>query len=124
MTCITVCTTCRQPHLREAKEGDPCGEALLAAIEKAAAGSPVTVRGTACLMGCEHGCNIAISAEGKFSYVLGSFTPSAEAADGIVAYAEGHAASPSGAVPFKEWPQAIKGHFVARIPPLDPPPAL
>ncbi|MEO0914605.1 MAG: DUF1636 domain-containing protein, partial [Pseudomonadota bacterium] len=74
------------------------------------------------LMGCEHGCNIAISADGKLTYVLGSFAPDAEAAEGIVAYARGHAESESGAVPFKQWPQAVKGHFVARVPPLEPAP--
>ncbi|QHQ33972.1 DUF1636 family protein [Algicella marina] len=122
MTTITVCTTCRQPALREAKEGAPCGEALLAAVREAAEGAEsVSVRGTACLMGCEHGCNIAISGTGKLTYVLGSFAPGKEAAAGIVEYAQGHASSDSGAVPFRQWPQAIKGHFVARIPPLDDP---
>ena len=75
-TTITVCTTCRQPHLREDKARDPCGEALLAAVEAAAQGVPgVEVRGTACLMGCEHGCNAAISGPGKMTYVLGRFAP-------------------------------------------------
>ncbi len=125
MTTITVCTTCRQPALREDKERTPCGEAMLAEITAAAEDTPgVTVRGTACLMGCEHGCNIAISADGKLTYVLGSFAPEAEAAAGIVDYAARHATSPSGTVPFREWPQAVKGHFVARIPPLDTAPDL
>ncbi len=126
MTTITVCTTCWQPELREAKEGTPCGESLLAAVASAAeAAEEITVRGTACLMGCEHGCNIAISDDGKLTYVLGRFTPEVDAAEGIVAYARGHAASASGAVPFREWPQAVKGHFVARVPPLAPlPPKL
>ena len=34
------------------------------------------------------------------------------------AYAEKHAESETGQVPFREWPQAIKGHFVTRHPPL------
>lgn len=116
---ITVCETCRQPQLREAKEGAPCGEALLAEMQKAAEGSSdVTVRSVACLMGCEHGCNIAISAEGKLTYVLGGFEPTAEAADAVVEYAAGHASSDTGAVPFRQWPQGVKGHFKARVPPL------
>ncbi|MGF1445870.1 MAG: DUF1636 family protein [Pikeienuella sp.] len=119
MTTITVCTTCRQPHLREAKEGAPCGEAFLTAVEAAAKGvEDVKVRGVACLMGCSHGCNVAVSGEGKMSYVLGSFEPGAEAAEALVAYAGMHAASEKGIVSFKAWPEGVKGHFVARIPPL------
>ncbi len=120
MTTITVCTTCRQPHLREQKERTPCGEAMLALVHAAAEGAPgVSVRGTACLMGCEHGCNLAISDSGKLTYVLGRFAPGAEAAQAVVEYAQGHAASDSGAVPFRQWPQPVKGHFIARVPPLE-----
>ncbi|MEM8657232.1 MAG: DUF1636 domain-containing protein [Pseudomonadota bacterium] len=120
MTTITVCTTCRQPALREEKERDPCGEALLAEVQAAAEGVPgVSVRGVACLMGCEHGCNIAISGARKLTYVLGGFEPTAEAAAGIAEYAGKHAVSATGTVPFREWPQAVKGHFTARVPPLD-----
>ena len=116
---ITVCETCRQPHLRETKDGRPCGEALLAEMQAAASGeSAVNVRAVSCLMGCEHGCNVAISADGKLTYVLGAFEPTAEAATAIVEYAAGHAASETGAVPFRQWPQGVKGHFKARVPPL------
>ena len=49
---------------------------------------------------------------------LGGFDPEPEAASGIVAYAMAHAGSETGQVPYREWPQAIKGHFVTRHPPL------
>mgnify|MGYP001021787131 CR=1 FL=1 len=41
-----------------------------------------------------------------------------EAAKAIVGYATLHAASATGQVPYREWPQEIKGHFVTRHPPL------
>jgi len=119
-TTITVCTTCRQPAVRDDKDRTPCGEAMLECVTKAADEiNEVEVRAVACLMGCEHGCNVAISADGKLAYVLGSFEPGADAATALVEYAAGHAKSESGVVPFKQWPQGVKGHFVARIPPLD-----
>lgn len=125
MTTITVCTTCRQPALRDDKNRSPCGEALLRAVEVAAEGiAGISVRPIACLMGCEHGCNIAIQDDGKLAYVLGSFGPSAEDASAIVGYAAKHAESPTGVVPYRDWPQGVKGHFVARIPPLSPLPDL
>ena len=93
---------------------------MLDSVTRAAGGvREVEVRGVPCLMGCEHGCNVAISADGKLAYVLGSFEPDADAATALVEYAAGHAKSESGVVPFKQWPQGVKGHFVARIPPLE-----
>jgi predicted metal-binding protein len=70
-------------------------------------------------MGCDFACNVAIQASGKLNYVLGNFSPNIESAKGIVDYAKLHAASDKGQVPFREWPQSIKGHFRARLPTLD-----
>ena len=61
---------------------------------------------------------MAIQSDGKLNYTLGSFDPAQEDAEGIVAYARLHAQSETGQVPYREWPQAIKGHFVTRHPPL------
>ena len=61
---------------------------------------------------------MAIQAEGKLAYTLGRFEPDTEAAEAIVDYAELHAQSTTGQVPFKQWPQGVKGHFVTRHPPL------
>ena len=35
----------------------------------------VSVKSQSCLMGCEHGCNVAVAAKGKMNYVLGRFEP-------------------------------------------------
>lgn len=95
------------------------GESLAEFIETAAANVPnVRTRRVSCLMGCKNACNVAIQGAGKLNYTLGAFTPSQEAADGIVAYAAAHAQSDAGRMPFREWPQAIKGHFVTRHPPI------
>ena len=117
-TWITVCDTCKRDDWDAEKDTVTDGEKLAAAVEAAAAGSDVQTRRVSCLMGCSHSCNIAIQAPGKLAYTLGKFDASDEAAAGIVEYAEKHAASESGQVPFREWPQAIKGHFITRHPPL------
>ena len=78
----------------------------------------VRVRGFACLMGCDHGCNVAVSGHGKLTYVLGSLEPDRETATAVVEYAAGHRDSDIGKVPFRDWPRLLRGHFVARIPPL------
>lgn len=118
MTTITVCTTCRTPEKREDPVGMPDGETFLAHI-RAAAPDGVSVRGTACLMGCGHGCNVAVSAKGKLTYVLGRFDGTPDDAEAVTAYAALHAQSAMGQVPFRAWPQGVKGHFIARVPPLE-----
>lgn len=116
-TTITICDTCKREGWDETTHKTD-GEALAELIEAAANGTPVKTRRFSCLMGCDRACNVTIQAEGKLNYTLGQFTPTSEAAEAIVAYAALHAASTSGQVPYRDWPQAIKGHFTTRHPPL------
>lgn len=119
-TTIFVCDTCR--HSKEDKigpDGRTGGEILAEAVEAQASGkAEIQIKRQACLMGCDRHCNTAITAPGKLTYVLGMFTPTDASAEAIVEYAQAHAASETGRVPFKEWPAGVKGHFVARIPAL------
>ena len=116
---ITVCDTCKREGWDAETDPQTDGARLAALVEVASDAVPeVSVRRHSCLMGCSHGCNIAIQASGKITYVMGRFEPGEEAAQGIVDYARAHAASETGQVPFREWPQAVKGHFVSRIPVL------
>ena len=117
-TWITICDTCKRDDWAARGVEDTDGERLARLVEAAAAGTGIRTRRTACLMGCDHSCNVAIQAPGKLAYTLGRFEPDETAAEGIVAYARGHAASETGQVPYREWPQAVKGHFVTRHPPL------
>jgi predicted metal-binding protein len=118
-TWITICDTCKQEGWDAGDMKQTDGEALASLIEAAANGlSDVKTRRVSCLMGCKNACNVAIQGEGKLNYTLGAFTPTTEAASGIVAYAIAHAASETGQVPYRTWPQAVKGHFVTRHPPL------
>jgi len=117
-TFITICDTCKREDWDETKNDRTHGEALAELVETQAKGRNVETRRISCLMGCTHGCNIAIQAEGKLAYTLGRFEPNTEDAAAIVDYAELHAQSESGQVPFKQWPQGVKGHFVTRMPPL------
>ncbi len=115
---ITVCDTCKREGWEE--QGSPVtdGEKLAALIEEAASGKDVHVRRFSCLMGCARACNVTIQAPGKVNYSIGQFDPEIDAAEGIVDYALLHGESETGVVPYRQWPQAIKGHFVSRHPPL------
>lgn len=118
-TTIFVCDTCRfSAEEKIAPDGRTGGEILAEAMEAEAAEAGIDVRRVSCLMGCDRHCNTAISAPGKLTYVLGRFEPVSGSAEAVVAYAGLHRDSETGRVPFKEWPQGVKGHFVARIPAL------
>ncbi|SDE71314.1 DUF1636 family protein [Limimaricola pyoseonensis] len=116
-TWITICDTCKREGW-DAASGATDGERLAALIETEAEGRRVRTRRVSCLMGCQQGCNVAVQAAGKLNYTLGRFEVSEETARGIVDWAELHAESASGQVPYRTWPQAVKGHFVTRHPPL------
>ena len=117
-TWITICDTCkRDDWVADGRATD--GETLAGLVEDAAKSDPqVRTRRVSCLMGCAHGCNVAIQSDGKLAYTLGRFEATAEAADAIAAYASLHAQSDTGQVPYRDWPAGVKGHFVTRHPPL------
>jgi predicted metal-binding protein len=119
-TTIFVCDTCRWTvDEKTAPCGRTGGEILAGHVERLAeVVAGVDVRRQSCLMGCERHCNTAIGAPGKLTYVLGAFDPGEEAAAAVVEYAGLHRDSETGQVPFRQWPKAVKGHFMARIPAL------
>lgn len=118
-TWITICDTCKRDGWDRTGMERTDGEALAALVEAAAQGvEGLRTRRVSCLMGCKHGCNVAVQGAGKLNYTLGDFTPDAQAAEAIVDWAARHARSDSGQVPYRDWPQGVKGHFVTRHPPL------
>ena len=118
-TWITICDTCKREGWENSGMSLTDGERLAALIEAGADGAAaLRTRRVSCLMGCGRGCNVAIQAEGKLAYTLGNFQPDPESAAAIVDYAQQHAASESGQVPYRQWPEGVKGHFVTRHPPL------
>ena len=118
-TWITICDTCRREDRKAGDMARTDGEALAELIEAAAEGTGVRTRRVSCLMGCKRACNVAVQAPEKLAYALGGFEPTRAVAEAIVAYAVAHAESGTGQVPFRAWPEAVKVHFVARLPPLE-----
>lgn len=114
-TWITVCDTCKRPETLVLGANGTDGERLAALVEQAATGR-VQVRRFSCLMGCVRACNITIQAEGKIGYTLAEFQPTEDAAEAIADYAEMHQNSATGQVPYRQWPEGVKGHFASRHP--------
>jgi predicted metal-binding protein len=53
---------------------------------------------------------------GRVGYVLVELEPSDTSARALIDYAGLYLETPDGAVPYKTWPAALKGHFHCRIP--------
>lgn len=117
-TWITICEGCKRPDWAERGELQTDGARLADAIERRAAPAGIKTRRVSCTMGCERACNVIVQGEGKIGYSLGIFGGTEADAEAIVAYARMHAGSATGQVPFRDWPQGVKGHFVSRQLPL------
>lgn len=116
-TWITICETCKREGWDAERDQQTDGEKLAELIEAEAHGR-ISTRRVSCTMGCERACNIIVQATGKIGYSLGKFDPVADDAAAIVEYAEMHKQSETGQVPFRQWPQGVKGHFVSRHVPV------
>jgi predicted metal-binding protein len=119
---VVVCSTCRfSAEAREDASGQRGGALLAAAMRAVQREEPdlagIAVQEMPCLFSCKRHCSVQIRAPGKVGYVLGDFTPEVDSARAILTYAARHAASEEGVVPYAEWPQGVKGHFIVRTPP-------
>ena len=114
---LHVCTTCKMG--RPLPEGAaPPGARLLAALAAAGAPRGVRIMPVECLSACDHGCNIALSGPGRWSYVYRGMESDADVAD-ILAGAAAYAATKDGLVPWRERPVIFRRQSLARIPPME-----
>jgi predicted metal-binding protein len=118
---IIACESCGNAE-RDAS-GRTRGEGLLAELRglRAAAGakggpSCVEVGSVRCLWACGRSCTVALRSPGRVGYVIAGLEPTALSAQSLLEFAALYAGSESGAVPYKQWPAALKGHFLCRFP--------
>jgi predicted metal-binding protein len=119
---VVACNTCRYSREgRENEEGMRGGARLIAALHAVRASDQryagIAVQEMPCLFACADFCTVHLRAPDKVGYVLGRFTPDEDAARAILDYAVHYADSAHGRVPFADWPQGVKGHFITRTPP-------
>ncbi len=119
---VVVCNTCRHSaEVADGPDGRRGGATLARALQTVHAADPafagIAVDEMPCLFACKDFCTVHLRAPGKVGYVLGRFTPDEDAARAILEFMVAYAASEIGQVPFKSWPQGVKGHFITRTPP-------
>ncbi len=119
---IVVCNTCRySSEARENSDGVRGGVLLRDALKDVLSetGAPdLIVEEMPCLFACSQHCTVHLRAAGKVSYVLGGFDASKPTAEAIVEFFRHYIESEHGYVPYKLWPDGVKGHFITRSPPM------
>jgi predicted metal-binding protein len=113
---LHVCMTCRAGQPVADGEQTP-GALLHAALLGEGAPEGVIIREVDCLSSCDHGCNIALTQAGAWSYVYGRMT--AADAPEILRGAALYAATTDGLVPWRDRPVIFRKQSLARIPPLE-----
>ncbi|MFC5374138.1 DUF1636 domain-containing protein [Brevundimonas faecalis] len=115
---LIVCSTCRHPDGSPVDaQGLTGGQRLLNAVTAAGEGTAgLEIVEQACLWACSDHCTVYLSEAGKPAYLAGRFTPTAEAATALIDFARRYVDSPQGVVPYRDWPEGVKGHFIARLP--------
>ncbi len=83
------------------------------------AGAGISVTSVRCLWACKRSCAVMLRSSGRAGYVLVELEPTEESAGALLDYASLYLQTADGAVPFKTWPNALRGHFHCRIPALD-----
>lgn len=119
---IVVCNTCRfDAENRDGPDGRRGGAHFVAAVRRAAARRDclpaVAVEEMPCLFACSRHCTVHLRAPGKLGYVLGGFAPDDAAAEALLDFFLLYRDSAAGQVPFRLWPEGVKGHFIVRTPP-------
>lgn len=123
-TVVIACNACRfSADARQGTDGRRGGTLMVEALRRVrdadATLSDIAVKEMPCLWACRNACMVYVTTPGKLSHLLGRFTPDDDAARAILALARGQADSVDGCVPIGNRPVGVRGHFVARIPPLD-----
>jgi predicted metal-binding protein len=122
-TTIFVCTTCRRGtealEPLEGRSGFRLHALLAKAMAACVADQGLDLRPVVCLSNCSEGCNVAFTAPGKWTYVIGNLDPETDAA-GIVTFAEQHRDHPEGVPIWRDRPENIRKGVAARVPPLIP----
>ncbi len=117
---LVICNTCKfSPESKTGPDGRTGGQILIGHLRDVLALRPdVELVEQACMWNCTKPCGVVMQDDERFSYVTGSNAPTVEQAEAILTWFDAHGQSPTGEVPFKQWPEAMRGHFIARIPPV------
>ena len=112
---LYVCVTCKAGD-------DRLGQALFDALSARVAAdhvSGVSLRAVECLSVCKRPCTVALTARGKWTYVVGDLSLETHL-DDILTAVRRFARTEDGIVPWRERPIPFRKGVISRTPPLAP----
>ena len=117
MSTLYVCVTCRREGEppAEVRAGMGSGARFYAALKECA--TDIDVVPVECLSNCTRSCSAAVTAAGKWTYVVGDLDPEKNI-DDVLTFARAHKVVPDGLVPWRERPVHVRQHTIARVPPM------
>ncbi|AVX05647.1 hypothetical protein MXMO3_03141 [Maritalea myrionectae] len=118
-SCLFICSTCKFSSTSAFNDKGETGGELLANLVEAERDNrqmELKIVRHPCLWSCKQSCAIQLQDDEKIGYHAGGFTPDQPTAEAIIDWAAAHQRTPDGEVPFAEWPRAMMGHFIARLP--------
>jgi predicted metal-binding protein len=113
---IFICVSCTVEGARSDKPGRALFDAVSAAIDERP-GCDAAVKPVDCLAVCKRPCTIALSGDGKWTYVIGDLSPQTHA-DDVIAAALSYGATSNGIIPWRERPQSFRKGVISRVPPV------
>jgi len=119
---LVVCSTCRLSKEARADASGRTGGELLATVLEAALAEHrcrdrIAIQTMPCLFACNSHCTVFVRSVGRLGYILGRFRPCPAHAAALLDYAAHYLLSEDGVVPYAQWPEGVKGHFLVRVPP-------
>jgi predicted metal-binding protein len=119
---LVVCSTCRlSKEAPSDAAGRSGGELFASALEAALSAHScrgrIDIQTMPCLFACNSHCTVFMRSERRLGYILGRFLPNAAHAAALLDYAAHYLYSDDGVVPYADWPEGVKGHFLVRVPP-------
>jgi predicted metal-binding protein len=101
-------------HDEALRPGDPV---------RGSAGVTLSLSSVRCLWACKRSCAVHLRAAERAGYVLVELEPTEQTARALLDYAKLVGQSSDGSVPFKQWPDPLRGHFLCRLPAMPSQPA-
>ena len=112
---LYVCVTCKSGEERLGQALFDALSARIAADDEAG----FSLRAVECLSVCKRPCTVALTARGKWTYVVGDLNLDSHLED-IVTAAQRFSRTHDGIVPWRERPIPFRKGVISRTPPLPP----
>lgn len=120
-TTLYVCKTCKpEGYVGEDSDrpGNVLAKELLAAARARGIDVEIELKAVNCLSVCKRPCTVSVSGAGKFTYIVGDLEPGRDV-DDLLKFAALYGAADDGITAWRERPECVRKHTIARVPPIN-----